>query len=110
MITFNGATARRLPVVVSVVWLLLYGQAFACAPNEYEQCTPFGCLCLPKIGGDVGKAAEAAKNAVIPVVNDPIKLIVNPLGFINTTGIPTPGDFMEFVIKNPDKTIELVQN
>jgi hypothetical protein len=57
----------------------------------------------PQVIKDAGKAAQA-------VINDPVKLIVNPAGFINTTGIPTPGDFMEYVVKNPDKAIELVKN
>lgn len=44
------------------------------------------------------------------VKSDPLKLIINPLGYINTTGIPTQGDFMEYVIKEPDKAIVLLTN
>jgi hypothetical protein len=50
------------------------------------------------------------QSAVEKIRDDPTKLIVNPMGYINTTGIPTQGDIFEFVIKNPDKTIELIQN
>jgi len=93
------------------VWMLIGGAALACPPDQYESCFLGACVCLPKVGGDVGRVAEDVKHGVIePVVNDPVKLIVNPASFINTTGIPTPGDFMEFVIKNPDKGIELLQN
>ena len=37
--------------------------AQACPDNQYESCDPFriACVCLPKIGGDVGKAAEKVK-------------------------------------------------
>lgn len=59
--------------------LLLFPAAtYACGSNEYEECysvcvlpKPFGgcaqeikdCKCLPKVGGDVGKAGEQAKEA-----------------------------------------------
>jgi hypothetical protein len=60
--------------------------------------------------GDDPQIVKETEKAAKAVVNDPLKLIVNPTSFINTTGIPTPGDFMEYVVKNPDKAIELVQN
>jgi hypothetical protein len=44
------------------------------------------------------------------VLKDPVKTVVNPGSYINSTGIPIPGDFMEYVIKNPDGAIELLQN
>ena len=44
------------------------------------------------------------------VKSDPTKLLINPTGYINTTGIPTQGDFMEFVIKEPDKAVQLIAN
>jgi hypothetical protein len=35
---------------------------------------------------------------------------VNPTSLINQTGIPTQGDVFEFVIKSPEKVIELLNN
>lgn len=54
-------------------------QALACASHEYEQCWrvdlgPLGtakdCKCVPKIGGEVGKAAEAVKPTIANLVSE----------------------------------------
>ena len=58
-------------------------------------------------GDDPGTVIQTA---VTTVRNDPLKLIVNPGGYINQSGIPTQGDIVEFVVREPDKVIELVQN
>lgn len=39
---------------------------------------------------------------------DVIKAITNPLSVINITGIPTTGDFLEVVARNPDQLLNLV--
>jgi len=101
---------RRIGVVCFMAALLPC--ATACPDGQYSTCivpNPFGgCIqsaCVPKVGGSVGQATEAAKRAVTV---DPLRIVVNPTSFINTSGIPTQGDVMEFVIKNPDKVIELI--
>jgi hypothetical protein len=82
----------------------------ACPDGQYSTCivpTPFGCAvtgCVPKAGGDIATTIENAKRAV---TEDPVKIIVNPTALINTTGIPATGDVFEFVVKNPEKIIEL---
>lgn len=58
-------------------------------------------------GDDPGQVVGGAVEAVR---SDPTKVIVNPAGFINRSGIPTQGDFVEFVVREPDKVIELTQN
>lgn len=56
------------------IWVIAYVAAFfefviavpsdACPDDQYESCDPVfhACVCLPKIGGDIGGAAERAKN------------------------------------------------
>jgi len=90
-----------------IVLMLTSSAALACPDGQYEQCTLGICICLPKVGGDVGRIGERAKAAVR---DDPLKIVVNPMALINTSGIPTQGDVFEFVIKNPDKVIELLNN
>ncbi|MDO9111637.1 MAG: DUF4157 domain-containing protein [Desulfatirhabdiaceae bacterium] len=41
---------------------------------------------------------------------DPNRLIVNPDGYLDSNGIPTLGDIFEFIDKNPDKAMELLQD
>lgn len=85
--------------------------SFGCPDGYYN--TPLG-VCLPNSGtvvrAPVTVPADVANTVIDGVRNDPVRLIVNPASYINRTGIPTPGDFAEFVIKNPDKTIQLLQN
>lgn len=38
------------------------------------------------------------------------RLIVNPDGHVDSTGTPTVGDIFEFIDKNPEKAIELIQD
>lgn len=50
----------------------------------------------------------------VPTINqvakDPVKIMVNPMSYINSTVIPTQGDVFEFVIKNPEGAIQLITN
>ncbi|MCM2567086.1 MULTISPECIES: eCIS core domain-containing protein [Janthinobacterium] len=108
MATLSRATAG---------WLVLAGILFhgtaataGCPDCQYEACAPLvGCVCLPKSGCilppaiDPGKVTERGKT-------DPIGTILNPLAPLNPTGIPTTGDIIEFVVKNPDTAIQLIQN
>jgi hypothetical protein len=54
-----------LGIVLSITALTVE-PAWACAPHEYEQCGPFGigCVCVPKVGGTIGDAAEHAKGEI----------------------------------------------
>ena len=104
--------SRLRSAVILLAVAVFMTNAFACPDGQYSTCVvpnPFGgCIqsaCVPKVGGVVGQTAEAAKRAVTV---DPVRILVNPTSFINTSGIPTQGDVMEFVIKNPDKVIELI--
>lgn len=107
------STVRSLRrTFVAYLAVTLASGAIACPDGQYSTCivpNPFGgCIqsaCVPKVGGSVGQTAEAVKRAVTV---DPLRILVNPSSFINTSGIPTQGDVMEFVIKNPDKVIELI--
>lgn len=53
---------------------------------------------------------EEGAKLIERVKEDPTKIVVNPAGYIDTTGIPKTGDFVEYVIKNPEKAIELITN
>ena len=71
---------RRIGVVCFMAALLPC--ATACPDGQYSTCivpNPFGgCIqsaCVPKVGGSVGQATEAAKRAVTV---DPLRIVVNP--------------------------------
>lgn len=53
----------RLFILATAIGLLPV-VSWACPDDQYEQCGPFGigCVCLPKVGGTVGKEAERIKN------------------------------------------------
>lgn len=85
--------------------------SFGCPDGYYN--TAFG-VCLPNSGTVAKAPIEIPKTIGTTVINgvqnDPVRLLVNPLSYINKSGVPAPGDFVEFAIKNPDKVIDLVQN
>jgi hypothetical protein len=94
---------RNLYRAVSLALCLWAAPALACADNEYEQCTSDipalrVCACLPKVSNP------------LPGPVDPLKIVVNPMSYINSAGIPMQGDFVEEVIRNPDRAIEIIGN
>jgi hypothetical protein len=55
---------RLLPYFV-LLWMTTSSQpSLACPDDQYEQCTLGVCVCLPEIGGDVGRGAEHLKNEI----------------------------------------------
>ncbi|MTV52648.1 eCIS core domain-containing protein [Pseudoduganella buxea] len=110
--SITSAAVRLLFFFLALIFSL---PGYACGDCEYEACVLGRCACLPKSGcilqqlpapvrpPDPGIYTEKLKH-------DPIGAIVNPLGSYNPTGIPQPGDIMEFAVKNPDQVISLVQN
>ena len=100
--------------VAFVLWQLAT-PALACPDCEYEACVFGACACLPKSGcllapipapirpPDPGALTEKAKT-------DPVGALVNPLGVYNRSGIPQPGDIVEFAVRNPDQIISLLDD
>ena len=87
-------------VTFAVCSLFAEAPALASPDNQYESCALFGiCVCIPH-----GPGVPS-----LPPL-DPIKIIVNPMGYIDPTGIPTQGDFFEFVVRDPEAMIEVVGN
>ncbi len=69
----------RMRIVLWVSCLLFAfaaSPARACSDNEYEQCTLGICICLPKIGGDVGQLGERIKDEANRLVEN----VANELG------------------------------
>ena len=61
------------PIIFSVT---IYSKIlYACPDNQYQQCYLGACLCLPKVGGDVGEITEDLKEEVV----NPIQEIVEPV-------------------------------
>jgi hypothetical protein len=86
---------RKIMALLAVAMALAMpsAQALACPDTEYEQCFLGACICLPKLS--------------VPKAPDVFKIIINPVDYIDPTGIPQQGDFNEFVIKDPEAAIEL---
>ena len=81
---------------IAFLFLSISSTAWACPDDQYESCFFGMCVCLPK-------------GPPVPKAPDPIKILVNPGSYINSAGIPTTGDFMEQVIKQPEAVIEMAQ-
>jgi hypothetical protein len=92
-------TDMKIPyrTIVGAIAVMMQSQfAYACGPNEYEQCWriewPRGgeardCKCLPKHDGPAGKIAEALKPTVGAVVEEARKspqAIANCIGNVGT--------------------------
>jgi hypothetical protein len=84
-----------------VACLLLPAVAYPCGSNEYEQCYRVcvipnlgggcsqeikDCKCLPKVGGEVGKAGEAAKQVANNITRETVKLGEDTLTTIKKAG------------------------
>jgi hypothetical protein len=54
--------------------------------------------------------AAVLQNVARGVQSDPLRLVIDPGSFILPTGLPQPGDFAEYVFRNPDKAVELLRN
>lgn len=89
---------------------LLCSSVSACPSGYYNSCFLGACVCLPNSGTVIRAPVEIPRQIIERAREDPVKILVNPAGFINQSGVPTPGDFVEFVIKSPDKVVELIQN
>ncbi|MBV0882140.1 DUF4157 domain-containing protein [Noviherbaspirillum sp. L7-7A] len=100
--------AKLLHRIASLL-LLAASSALACPDGQYEVCA-IVCVCVPNSGEVIKTPGKVGGEVVEKIKEDPVKFVVNPGGYINQSGIPTPGDFVEFIVKNPDKLIELVNN
>jgi len=95
-------------LTVLALFLLVCSNAMACPDGQYKECFLGTCICEP-IGGIAIKTPEVMVIAEIKR-KDSSRLIVNPDGHIDSTGIPTLGDIFEFIDKNPEKANELIQD
>jgi hypothetical protein len=57
-------TVKGRLMLAALALLLSVDGAWACPDNQYEQCTIFGCICLPKLGGTIGDGLEHLKNEI----------------------------------------------
>jgi len=108
-------TLARLHTASCLALCAVSMPALACPECQYEACFLGACACVPNSGcilqqipapirpPDPGKWTEELKH-------DPVGAIVNPVGVYNPTGIPQPGDIVEFAIKNPDQIIGIMQD
>jgi len=96
--------AKSLTVLALV--LPVFSNVLACPDGQYEECFFGTCICVPS-GGTAFGTHEVIEEKIR---KDPNRLIVNPDGRIDSTGIPTLGDIFEFIDKNPEKAIELIQD
>ena len=67
------------------------------------KCLMLLAVLLPVCGSGSDVVAEKKRK-------DPDRLIVNPDGHIDSNGIPTLGDIFEFIDKNPEKAMALIQD
>lgn len=93
---------RITKILIALILCLLPSVATACPDHQYNQCTSDipafrVCACLDKIPPPSTSL-------------DPLKILINPMSYINPAGIPTQGDFMEQVVRDPQKAIELIGN
>jgi Domain of unknown function (DUF4157) len=99
---------KKIKQLIASAGMLAASSSYACPDGQYSLCVvpnPFG-GCIQSICVPVVPVPDPIK----PVIEDPVKLLVNPTAIINQTGIPTQGDVFEFVVKSPEKVIELVGN
>lgn len=58
----KSATYLQLLRLLVALCVMIYSSTLlACPDDQYEQCVLGACICLPKIGGDVGKGGEDTK-------------------------------------------------
>jgi hypothetical protein len=117
------AKGKRLDIMkfaFTTLALMLASSTYACGSDEYEKCVsgclvpnPTGgciqgykdCKCLPKIGGDVGKVGEAAKEAAGQVINETVKVGNDVL----TTATTAAGDTVRTLQKAAGDTVTTVE-
>jgi len=93
-------------LTVLALLLSIYSNGSACPDGQHEEGFPGTRICVPSGGAAIGTLALITeKNR-----KDPTALIVNPDGQIDSTGTPTLGDIFEFIDKNPEKAMELIQD
>jgi hypothetical protein len=64
---------NHVAAVVVALWVTGLAQsALACPDDQYEQCFLGACVCLPKMGGDIGNAAEHIKKETHGQTGGPI--------------------------------------
>ena len=86
--------------------LFMCTRGLACSNGQYESCLLDTCKCVSHGGAAVEKPVLiAGKNR-----SDPNSVIVNPDGQIDSSGNPTLGDVFEFIDRNPEKAMELLQD
>jgi hypothetical protein len=100
--------AAKLSNRLAVLSLLLSvcGNSLACPDGQHEEFFHGTRICVPAGGAAVGKSEGIAENKR----KDPDRLIVNPNGGADSAGTPTLGDIFEFIDRNPEKAMEMIQD
>jgi hypothetical protein len=104
----RGKYAALLGKSLTVLALLLsmYSNGSARPDGQHEEGFPGTLICVPSGDAAIGTLALLTeKNR-----KDPNRLIVNPDGQIDSTGTPTLGDIFEFIDKNPEEAMTLLQD
>lgn len=66
---------------------------------------------IPSFGGVAPPQPAAVLQTIAHGVQaDPLRLVIDPGSFISPSGLPAPGDFVQYVFNNPDKLVELSQH
>lgn len=55
---------KRLSIIIGLLSLTWTSEAMACPDGQYESCVFGVCVCVPEIGGDVGRGAEHLKGEI----------------------------------------------
>ncbi|NKJ38734.1 DUF4157 domain-containing protein [Rhizobium sp. SG570] len=63
---------QLLALAVPFLLTVDLGEASACPSGQYESCVLGACVCLPEIGGDVGRGAEHLKNELKGQIGGPV--------------------------------------
>ncbi|MFH0997223.1 MAG: DUF4157 domain-containing protein [Pseudomonadota bacterium] len=94
---------------LALLLLSLCGNVSARSERLYEERHLGTCIYDEPIGGVAVKIPEVRVIAERKK-KERNRLIVNPDGLVDSTGTPTLGDIFEFIDKNPEKAMELIQD
>jgi len=98
---------RFCAAICGFVVLLASTNSNACPDGQYKFNLGFKSICLPKGPPPPPPPPPPVK---LPDQRTLLRIVINPTSYINPTGIPTEGDFMQQVMENPQATIQLLEN
>jgi hypothetical protein len=100
--------SRLMAKFLSVLALLLpvCSNGLGCPDGQYEECFLGTCVCVLRRGNTLGIPEQIADKKR----KESNSLIVNPDGYVDSNGSPTIGDVFDFIDKNPEKAMELIQD